>query len=647
VARRRKITKYDNKSKIFEDFVAISRYCRWMPDKGRRETWKEAVERYFNYITDRFNLSGRNKILDEIKEAMINREVFGSMRALMTAGPALDVDDVAAYNCSYISVSRVSDFKNIMYILMCGTGVGFSCEEDSINNLPEVPPEIKSTNDEIVVDDSRVGWATSYHKFLHSLYSGYLPAIDTSKIRQAGTRLKTFGGRASGPEPLERLIRFTTNMFENAKGRRLKSIEVHDLVCQIAEIVICGGVRRSALISLSDLHNREMALAKSGPWWETAGHRSLANNSAVYESKPEMSGYLQEWSSLYDSHSGERGICNREAMKNIAKKAGRKTEDIKFGTNPCSEIILRPNQFCNLSTTVIKADDDMDWIRTKIIYATILGTIQSAMTNFTFFDECGDYRFKDNCEEERLLGVSMTGIMDHSFMNGMLSKDLLSLYLKELKEIAKETNKEWAEFLGIPQSASVTCIKPEGTTSCVAGTASGLHPRHSEYYIRRIRLDSSDPIGQLMIDAGIPHEPCVMRSNNTMVFSFPIKSPENSLVQHELTALYHLDLWEVYQEYYCDHKPSITISYSDDEFLEIGAWVWENWDVVSGISFLPKENHVYQQAPFETISEEEYNSLIIGMPSFIEWGSLSDYEKKDETKNMHELSCTAGGCEII
>ena len=627
-------------SSIFEDFVAISRYCRWMPEKGRRETWDEAVDRYIDYMTNRFELDVYD--LDEARVMMKSREVFGSMRSLMTAGPALDVDDVAAYNCSYVAVERPSDFRNIMYILMCGTGVGFSCEEQSINSLPQIPTEITKTEDVITVEDSRAGWADAFHKLIHSLYSGYHPHIDTSNVRPAGARLKTFGGRASGPEPLVRLIRFTSNMFYRAKGRKLKPIEVHDLVCQIAEIVICGGVRRSALISLSDLHNREMAMAKSGPWWETAGHRSLANNSAVYESKPEFSEFIQEWSSLYDSHSGERGICNREAMTEVARKAGRRVEGHKFGTNPCSEIILRSKQFCNLSTIVAKAKDTEETILKKIRIATVLGTLQSAFTNFSFFEARGDYKFKENCTEERLLGVSVTGILDAAdlFHN---NKELLN----KMKQTAKEENQKWASILGINPSASITCVKPEGTTSCVAGSSSGMHPRFSQYYIRRVRLDSKDPIGELMKDAGVPCEPCVMRPDTTIVFSFPIASPPNALVQEEMAARDQLDMWKQWQLNYCDHKPSITVSYEDNEFLSAGQWVWNNWDIVSGISFLPKDDHVYQQAPFEAITQDKFDELNEAMPSSVDWKTLTKYELQDETEHNHTLSCSAGGCEIV
>jgi ribonucleoside-triphosphate reductase len=630
-------------SKLFEDFVAISRYCRWIPELQRRETWDEAVDRYINYLISRFNITEESRLdtIETCRDYMKNREIFGSMRALMTAGPALDVDDVAAYNCSYVAIERPSDFRNIMYILMCGTGVGFSCESQFVNKLPDVPSEIRKTEDKIVVEDSRAGWADGFHKFIHSLYSGHHPYVDLSKVRPAGARLKTFGGRASGPEPFERLIRFTANMFHKAKGRKLKPIEVHDLVCQVAEIVICGGVRRSALISLSDLSNREMALCKSGAWWETSGHRSLANNSAVYESKPALSEFLQEWCALYDSHSGERGICNRKAMETIARKAGRRVEGHKFGTNPCSEIILRSKQFCNLSTVVAKYEDTPEELRRKITLATVLGTLQSNLVNFTFFEERGDYTFHQNCSEERLLGVSITGIMDaHKLFR--VHSNLLS----EMKKLAHEVNRDWAEYLGINPSASITCVKPEGTTSCVAGSSSGMHPRYSKYYIRRVRLDSKDPIGKLMKDANIPWEPCVMRPDSTLVFSFPIKSPNGALTQDDVNAILHLKWWKAWQEDYCDHKPSITVSYTDDEFLEVGQWVWNNWDILSGISFLPKEDHVYQQAPFEAITQEQYETMVKDFPTEVNWSLLSMYELEDETKHNHTLSCSASGCEV-
>lgn len=631
---------------LFQDFIAISKYCRWIPEHGRRETWEEAVDRYIDYVISRFGISQFS--MEEIRNAMKKREVFGSMRALMTAGKALDLDDVAAYNCSYISVEQVRDFSNIMYILMCGTGVGFSCERQHINKLPTVPETIvKNFDSRIVVEDSRQGWANALYEFITSLYNGHHPFVDTSFIRPAGARLKTFGGYASGPEPFEKLIRFVTSTFLGARGRQLKPIEVHDIVCQIAEIVICGGVRRSALISLSDLDDREMALAKSGPWWETAGHRSLSNNSAIYDGKPPMTKFLQEWTSLYDSHSGERGICNRAAMREIASRVGRDYKDIQFGTNPCSEIILRPYQFCNLSTIAVKSTDTLFELTNKIKMATILGTIQSAMTNFTYFKEIGDDRFEKNCIQERLLGVSMTGILDHPVLNGSAGKKRLEEFLTTLRREARITNDVWSIHLNINRSKAITCVKPEGTTSCVAGTASGLHPRYAPYYIRRVRLDRKEAICQFMIDKGFPHEACVMRPEHTVVFEFPIQSPENAMCQKDLSALNHLDLWLMYQTHYCDHKPSITVSYKDSEFLDVGSWVYNHFDLISGISFLPQSDHIYNQAPFQEITKEEYDLLVQRQPVDVDWSEITRYEVRDTTKNSHALACTANGCELI
>lgn len=635
-------------SKVFEDFVAVDKYCRWLPEQNRRETWEEAVDRYFDYLINRLDLA--NKVpIEEMKDIgiarqmMKDRQVFGSMRALMTAGPALDKDDVAAYNCCYVAIKSTQDLANILYTLACGTGVGFSVERKNVQNLPPIHDTIVKTNDVIVVEDSREGWANAYKCFIDELFNGKHFTVDVSKIRPNGARLKTFGGRASGPEPFIRLIKFTANVFYDARGRKLKPIEVHDLVCQIADSIISGGVRRSALISLSDLSDYEMAHAKSGPWWEKEGHRALANNSAVYESKPDMGSFMQEWSSLYNSRSGERGICNREAMRSIAAQAGRKT-DYDFGTNPCSEIILRPNQFCNLSTIAVRPDDQAPHLIDKIRMATILGTLQSALTNFTYFAN-NSPEFKANCDEERLLGVSMTGIFDNNLTNGGNGPPELQKLLSALKFVARKVNEKWAGYLGINPSKSITCIKPEGTTSCVAGTASGLHPRYSKFYIRRIRMDKNSPMARFMIDSNIPHEPCVMKPDQTLVFSFPIKA-DFGITEQQINAIGHLNLWLAYQLWYCDHKPSITVNYTDNDFLQIGGWLWVYWDKVSGISFLPKDNHVYQQAPFEAITEEQYEKLNEAMPTNVDFSLLSNYEMEDGTTNARALACTANGCEI-
>ena len=625
----------------FQQFIVKSKYCRWNDEENRRESWVECVDRYYDYMESRFSLRGE---LADLRDATLNCEVFPSMRALMTAGPAADVDDVCMYNCSYIPINQIRSFSDVMYVLCCGTGVGFSCESDVVNQLPTIPEDIVRDHDEIItVPDSREGWSDSFRLLLTNLYSGIHPTWDTSLIRPAGERLKTFGGRASGPEPLEKLFRYVVNVFDKAKGRKLTSLEVHDIVCMTGEIVIAGAVRRSALISLSDLHDREMATAKSGPWWEGAGHRRLSNNSAVYNSKPSLSQFLDEWSSMYNSRSGERGICNRECLSMLAERSGRETEDIAFGTNPCSEIILRPKQFCNLTEVVIRADDDLESLSAKVAYATILGTIQSACTKFKYLDD----DWKNNCEEERLLGVSFTGIYDNRLMSGLEGMPKLRWTLEKLREVAQATNLFWSERLGINPSKAITCCKPSGTTSCVAGTSSGMHPRYDMYYIRRARIDVKDPICQFMIDQGVPHEPCVSTPDKTMVFSFPIAAPEGCVTQKETDPISHLNLWLEYQQTWCDHKPSITVSYTDDTFLEVGNWVWTNWDYVSGVSFLPFDNNVYDQAPFEAITKNEYGRLLDQMPTSINWDSLSDYEMTDMTTSSQELACHGGSCEVI
>jgi ribonucleoside-triphosphate reductase (thioredoxin) len=621
----------------FQKFIVTSRYCRWLSEDNRRETWEECVGRYVSYMEDRFKID-----IPEIKQSILNREVFPSMRALMTAGPAADVDNTCLYNCAYVALEQIRSFSDVMYILCCGTGVGFSCEQFHTDKLPEIPQEIKRREDTVIkVADSRTGWADSFRLLLTNLYAGTHPTWNTDNVRPAGERLKTFGGRASGPEPLERLFKYVVNVFDKARGRKLKPIEVHDIVCLTGEIVIAGAVRRSALISLSDFHDSEMARAKSGAWWEASGHRSLANNSAVYDKKPSMGEFLNEWLTMYNSRSGERGICNRESLDMLATRAGRDIKGFKLGTNPCSEIILRPKQFCNLTEVVIKPDDDFQAIESKVISATILGTIQSACVDFPFLDS----DWKDNCEEERLLGVSFTGIFDNKYMS-TLGRDLEDR-LGWLRNIAHVTNHEWANRLGISRSLSITCCKPSGTTSCVAGTSSGMHPRYSEYYIRRVRVDTKDPICQFMMDSDIPYEKCVMRPESTVVFSFPMKAPEGSVTQKELNPIDHLDLWLTYQKHWCDHKPSITVSYTDDSIQEIGQWVWDNWDWVSGISFLPLNDNVYEQAPFEAIDQDTYNELQSSMPSNLDWDDLVQYENGNGVEVTQTLACTGGACEVV
>jgi ribonucleoside-triphosphate reductase len=623
----------------FQNFIAISRYSRWMDSESRRETWDETVDRWWNYFTTKVpTLTSR----PDIRDAILNLEVLPSMRGLMTAGPALDRDHTALYNCSYLEIDSPKAFSNLMYILMCGTGVGYTVERRCTDKMPTIPTIHKMFDNVMFVEDSREGWCDSLHQLIDNLYKGVHLKWDTSKVRKAGEKLKTFGGRASGPAPLEEVFRFVVQTFYKAQGRRLTPLECHDICCKIAQSVIVGGVRRSAMISLSDLADREMATCKSGAWWESSGHRALANNSAVYNGRPSMGQFLEEWTDLYNSHSGERGICNRDAMRSIAAKAGRDV-NVHYGTNPCSEIILRPNQFCNLSTVVVRASDTPETLAKKIEMATIIGTIQSMFTHFPYLSR-EDSSWTKNCEEERLLGVSMTGIFDNKLMSGILGYGKLKHVLENLREIAIKTNLDWAKQLGVNPSKSITCIKPEGTTSCLANSASGLHPRYAEHYYRRVRIDKKDPIYQLMRDAQVMVEDCVMNPDSTAVFTFAQSAPSGSLTQDELQAIDHLNLWLAYQEYYCQHKPSITVNYSDSEFMPVGQWVWENFDKISGISFLPKSDHVYAQAPFEAITKEMYDAYTM-VP--VDFNNLSFYEKTDTTTSSHTMACTAGACEII
>lgn len=623
----------------FENFIALSRYSRWIEAKGRRETWEETVDRWWNYFSDK-----EPALLErpDIKQAVLNREVFPSMRALMTAGPALDRDHTALYNCSYLEIDSVESFSELQYILMCGTGVGFSVERRCIEKLPSIPHQInRDSNTTIVVPDSREGWCDSLKDLINHLYNGIHPTWDTSLVRPAGARLKTFGGRASGPAPLEAVFKFVVGTFNKARGRRLSALECHDICCVIAQSVIVGGVRRSAMISLSDLDDQEMAHCKSGNWWDAHGYRALANNSAVYTTKPTLGRYLQEWSSLYNSFSGERGILNREALNGVCSRVGREVpENCQLGTNPCSEIILRPMEFCNLSTIVIKEHDSKMDIRRKLEMATILGTVQSKFTYFPYLRK----KWKENCEEERLLGVSMTGIFDNAFTSGRVSPYELIQFLQDLRDAAQDVNVKWAMKLDTEPSKAITCVKPEGTTSCLAGCASGLHPQYAPFYIRRVRLDKKDPLYQLMKDQGVPCEDCVLNPDSTAVFSFAMSAPPGAKTTQTLDAETHLILWRIYADYYCEHKPSVTINYTDAEFLRLGATVYEQFDSISGVSFLPKAEHTYQQAPFEEITEEQY----LAFPKvMVDFSVLPVYEQDDSTKASHEPACTAGGCTIV
>ena len=628
----------------YQEFIHLSRYSRWIPEKGRRETWDETVSRYFDFFTEHLQEQNDFK-LDEVsrkrlEEAVLSQKVMPSMRCLMTAGEALKRENVAGYNCSYVAVDSPRAFDEILYILMNGTGVGFSVERQDVIKLPNVADELHETDTTIVVPDSKLGWAKSLKELIHLLYSGQIPSWDLSKVRPAGAPLKTFGGRASGPEPLDQLFRFAINIFKNASGRKLTSLECHDLVCKIAEIVVVGGVRRSALISLSNLSDDRMRVAKSGQWWEDNGQRALANNSACYTEKPEIGIFMDEWKSLYDSKSGERGIFNRKSAKEQAGRNGRRENEWDFGTNPCSEIILRSKQFCNLSEVVIRATDDMKTLKEKVKFATILGTFQSTLVNFKYLTR----DWKKNTEEERLLGVSLTGIMDNTLTNG--KEPGLDKRLDELRKVAIATNAEWADKIGIQQSVSITCVKPSGTVSQLVDSASGIHARHNPYYIRTVRADKKDPLAMYMRDAGFPCEDDVMKPDHTYVFSFPMKAPENAVMRQDMTAIEQLELWLVYQKHWCEHKPSVTISVKEDEWFEVGAWVYKNFDWMSGVSFLPYSEHVYKQAPYQDCDSVVYQRELDKMPKNIDWTKLSAYETTDMTEGAQELACVAGGCEI-
>jgi len=623
----------------YQAFIHTSRYARWLEEENRRETWAETVGRYMTKVV--VPKTRDEIVVGDIEEAILGLEIMPSMRALMTAGPALDRDNTAGYNCSYLPVDDPKSFDEAMFILLCGTGVGFSVERQYVQKLPEVPDQLFVAEDVIVVHDSKEGWAKSFRKLVAMLYAGEIPTWDTSKVRKAGAKLKTFGGRASGPAPLEDLFRFTVAMFKGAQGRKLSSIECHDLMCKIGEVVVVGGVRRSAMISLSNLSDDRMRHAKSGNWWEGQGQRALANNSVAYTEKPDMETFMREWLSLVESKSGERGIFSRPASKKQANKSGRRNADYDFGTNPCSEIILRPYQFCNLTEVVVRATDTLEDLERKVTLATILGTIQSTYTHFPYLRKI----WQKNTEEERLLGVSLTGIMDNKLLGP--SNAGLDKTLKRMKDVAVATNAEWAERLGIPASAAITCVKPSGTVSQLVDSASGIHARHSAYYIRTVRGDNKDPLTQFMKDQGIPNEPCVMKPETTTVFSFPQRSPQGAITRNDMTAIEQLSLWLTYQRNWCEHKPSVTVTVRDHEWLEVGAWVYKYFDEVSGVSFLPHSDHTYQQAPYQDCSEREYIDALALMPERIDWTKLSDYEKEDMTKSSQTFACSSGVCEIV
>ncbi len=627
----------------YQSFIHMSRYSRWLEEEQRRETWEETIDRYLsfmaNHLKENYSYSLFGKELGELRDAMLSLKVLGSMRALMTAGPALARENVAGYNCSYLPVDSPRSFDECLYILMNGTGVGFSVERQYIAKLPTIPDqEFEETDDVVSVTDSKEGWARGLRDLISLLYTNRVPKIDTSKIRPAGARLKVFGGRASGPAPLEELFDFTIQTFKKAKGRKLTSIECHDIMCKVGQVVVVGGVRRSALISLSNLTDERMRKAKSGDWWVDNQQRALSNNSVCYTEKPDMGIFMREWLSLYESKSGERGIFNRASAQVKAASNGRRDGNIDFGTNPCCEIILRPYQFCNLSEVICRAEDNISTLKEKIRLATILGTFQSTLTDFGYLRK----RWKDTTEEERLLGVSLTGIMDCPAVY-----DASPEALQQLRDVAVKTNKKLAEKLGIKQSTAVTCVKPSGTVSQLVDAASGIHARHNPFYIRTVRGDNKDPLTMFMKDKGVPAEPDFTAPDSVTVFSFPMKSPEHAITRYSLSAIEQLELWLKIADNYCEHKPSVTISVKENEWLEVGSWCWDHFDSLSGISFLPFSDHSYKQAPYQDIKREDYSALLKDMPPVIDWTELQMYEQGDTTTGSQELACAGGVCEVV
>jgi len=630
----------------YQSFIHMSRYSRWIEEEGRRETWSETVGRLVSFFKDHIDTNYEGGVTDkewnEIEESILSLEVMPSMRALMTAGKALDREHVSGYNCSYIPIDSPRAFDEVLYILMNGTGVGFSVERQYADKLPTVPDvEFEYIDSVVSVTDSKDGWARAYRDLIAYLYTGRVPKINVSKVRPAGARLKTFGGRASGPQPLVDLFDFTITKFKESRGRKLSSMECHDIVCKTGEVVVVGGVRRSALISLSNLSDQRIRTAKTGEWWSTNPERALANNSVAYTEKPDPGIFMKEWLSLYESKSGERGIFSRASAQKKAAENGRRESNWDFGTNPCSEIILRPNQFCNLTEIVVRAGDTINTLTRKIKVATLLGTIQSTFTNFGYLRKV----WQDNTEEERLLGVSLTGIMDSELLNGRETG--LAKTLEKLKKVAVECNKEYAEKFNINQSTAITCVKPSGTVSQLVDSASGIHARHNPYYIRTVRGDNKDPLTEFMKSCGIPNEPDVMKTEHTTVFSFPMKAPSGSVCRTDMTAIEQLEIWKTYAKHWCEHKPSVTISVKEEEWVPVGAWCWENFEYLSGVSFLPFSDHTYQQAPYQDIDEKTYKELVKAMPSSINWAKLKDFEKEDNTKGSQELACTAGVCELV
>lgn len=633
----------------YQQFIHVSKYARWKNEEKRRETWKETTDRYVDYMCDAVSRHNNWEVPAELKEelrnANYNVESMPSMRAMMTAGPALERDNVCQYNCSYLPVDSLRSFDEAMYILLCGTGVGYSVERMYVNSLPVINEHFEKSETVIHVGDSKAGWARSLRELLALLWSGQIPSWDTSAVRPKGARLKTFGGRASGPEPLEQLFAFAVDLVTKAAGRKLRPIEAHDLMCKIADIVVVGGVRRSAMICLCDLDDLEMAKAKSGNWWETHPHRRLANISAAYDGKPNLLEFLREWGDIYSSGSGERGIFNRDAARKVAAKNGRRVSNVEFGTNPCSEIILRPFGFCNLTEVVVRPEDGLDELKSKVRIAAIQGTIQASFTRFKYLRKI----WQKNAEEEALLGLSLTGQLGHPVLSGQKGLGLADEWLQELKQIAIDVNAEYAKKIGINPAAAITTVKPSGTVSQLVNCSSGMHPWHSPFYVRTVRIDNKDPLRTMMMDIGIPNEPDVMAPTDTTVFSFPVKAPDGALTRNDLTSIEHLEIWLQYQRSWCEHKPSVTISIREEEWLGVADWIYRHFDEVSGISFLPHSDHIYKQAPYQDITLEQYEELVAKMPKDIDWTDLSFYEFEDGTTGGQELACSAGSgaCEVV
>lgn len=630
---------------LYQNFIHLSRYSRWLQHEKRRETWEETVKRYFdffqNHIQARTNYVLKKSERSELENAILNLKIMPSMRCLMTSGPALERDEASGYNCSFIAIDNPRSFDEILYLLCCGTGVGFSVERQNVSQLPVIAESFYGTDSTIVVQDSKIGWAKSLKELIGLLYQGQVPQIDTSKVRPSGAPLKTFGGRASGPEPLVDLFNFCIRVFRGAAGRRLQSIECHDIVCKIAEVVVVGGVRRSALISLSNLSDDRMRSSKSGQWWVENVQRALANNSACYTEKPDIGVFMDEWKALYESRSGERGIFNLAAAKKYAEAGGRRDSSKIEGTNPCGEIVLRNRGFCNLSEVVVRAEDTKETLLNKVELATILGTLQSTLTKFRYLTK----EWERNAEEERLLGVSLTGILDNHFMS--TPSEELAVFLQEIRSHAIKVNKKWADKLGIPQSVAITCCKPSGTVSQLVDSASGIHARHSPYYIRTVRSDVKDPLCKLMKEMGFPNEPDVTKPEHTLVFSFPVKAPEKSIFRNDMSAIKQLELWMYYKKHWAEHTVSITVSVKESEWFDVAAYVYRHFDDISGISFLPFSDHAYKQAPYQECTKEEYDSLVSKLPTNVDWSRLKEYETSDMTTGAKELSCGAGGCEML